>query len=112
MTPQEFLLQTEEEIALSLAIQAKKLRIIKNITQVEFAKKSGIAYATYSKFERTGKISLNGFLKVLRHLGRLKEISTLLSVDSIEELGIKEFAKLSSVKEKKRAFGKAIMYFK
>ncbi len=104
MTPQEFLLQMEDEIALFLAKQAKKLRISKNITQVEFAKKAGIAYATYSKFERTGKISLNSFLKVLRHLGKLKEISTLLEVDSIEEIGIKEFAKLSKVKEKKRAY--------
>ena len=103
MTPQEFLLQTEDEIAISLAQQAKILRINANMTQSEFSKKAGIAYATYGQFERTGKISLNGFLKVLRHLGRLKSVSSLLSVDDIEILGIAQYSKLQKMKHRQRA---------
>ncbi|MDQ7044914.1 MAG: hypothetical protein Q9M32_03250 [Sulfurimonas sp.] len=50
MTPQEFLLQSEAEIAEiaeiaeSLGSKAKAIRIGKNITQKEFSKKAGINY--------------------------------------------------------------------
>lgn len=89
MTPQEFLLQSEDEIALELAQEARQLRVGKNITQEEFSIRSGIPFATYGKFERTGQISLVSFLKVLRHLGRLKNMSTLLASDDVERVGIR-----------------------
>ena len=91
MSSIEYLLLTEDEIAKELAGQAQKLRLKKNMTQKDFAAKSAIAYMTYCKFERTGKISLVGFLKVLRHLGRLKEISTVLEIGNIESIGLKKY---------------------
>lgn len=106
MTKQEFLLQTEEEIAEVLGAKAKVLRVQKNITQKEFAKKAGIANITYGKFERTGIISFVGFLKVLRHLGKLKDISELLSQDEIEKLGIKEFIAQTTKNKRERASSK------
>ena len=102
MTPQEFLLLSEYEIAEQLAAGAKVLRLNKGFTQKDFALKAGIAYATYSQFERTGKISLLGFLKVLRYLGRLKNISTLLDISDIESLGIKEYEKISKTATRQR----------
>lgn len=91
MSSIEYLLLTEEEIAKELADQAQKLRLKKNMTQKDFALKAGIAHMTYCKFEQTGKISLIGFLKVLRHLGRLKEMSTVLEMGDVESVGLKKY---------------------
>jgi len=104
MSSMEYLLLTEDEIAKELAIQAKDLRVSKNLTQKAFAEKSGIAHMTYCKFERTGKISLIGFLKVLRHLGRLQNISTLLEMSSIENIGLERYAdSINRGKKRERA---------
>jgi len=103
MTPQEFLLLSEDEIAQSLGSKAKAIRVEKNITQRDFSTKAGINYETYSKFERTGIISLVGFLKVLRYLGKLKDISELLSLDDVEKLGVKAFVEQKSKKTRQRA---------
>lgn len=102
MTPQEFLLFTEEEIAEDLGERASKLRIRLNMTQKEFATKAGISFATYRKFEQTGQTSIVTFLKILRYLGVLKDISDLMSMDDVQKYGINEYMKLSSIKERKR----------
>lgn len=102
MNSQQFLLQTDDEIMQQLAKQAQELRIKKNLTQKDFAKKAGISYGTYIKFERLGSISLQSFLKVLRYLGRLKNIADLLKVEDIQKLGIEEYAKNITTKESKR----------
>ncbi|MEA2100443.1 MAG: helix-turn-helix transcriptional regulator [Campylobacterota bacterium] len=102
MTPQEFLLFTEEEIAEDLGERASKLRIRLNMTQKEFATKAGISFATYRKFEQTGQTSIVTFLKILRYLGVLKDISDLMSMDDVQNYGINEYMKLSSIKERKR----------
>lgn len=101
MSSIEYLLLTEDEIAKDLSDQAKRLRLKKNMTQKDFAVKAGIAYMTYCKFEQTGKISLIGFLKVLRHLGRLKEMSTVLEIGDIESVGLKEYYQENKEKKKR-----------
>ena len=108
MKNQEFLLQSEEEIAESLGAKAKELRVMKNITQKAFAKKIGIPTITYGKFERTGIISLVSFLKVLRHLGKLTDISELLSFNDIEKIGVKQYLENESKSKRVRASGGVI----
>jgi len=102
MTSAEFLLNTDDEIALILSKQAKSLRIKKNLSQKEFSKKIGIKYGTYIKFESSGQISLKGFITILRNLGRLKKLSDLLAEDEIETLGIEAFISQSKRKVKSR----------
>ena len=107
MTYGEFLLQTDDEIVLQLSRQVKELRIKKNISQKEFAIKSGLKYGTYIKFERTGQISLKGFVTVLRNLGRLKNLSSVLLTDTVENIGIERFMSLSKKKIKTRVGNKS-----
>jgi len=102
MTQQEMLLYTEEEIASELAKRSSKLRIHLKMTQKDFAKKAGISFATYRKFEQTGQTSLITFLKILRHLGELKEIYDLLSLSDIKKYGIQEYMSLQESGERKR----------
>ncbi|MEA1916634.1 MAG: helix-turn-helix transcriptional regulator [Campylobacterota bacterium] len=90
---QEFLMLTEEEIAKELAQEAQVLRVKKGLTQKQFSEEIGIAYGTYIKFERLGTISLVGFLKIIRHLGRLKNIANILKIDEVQTVGIEKYHK-------------------
>jgi len=103
MTDIEFSLQSDEEIAQDLALRAKEIRISKNLSQVDFSKKAGISYHSYNKFESTGKVSLFGFITIMRYLGKVKELNTLLIVDDIEKIGLEEYSKIISSKKRKRA---------
>ncbi len=48
---------------LSYAIKRRRLEL--NLTQKKLAEKIGIGLSTFRKFERTGKISLEQFVKLL-----------------------------------------------
>ncbi|PID48359.1 MAG: hypothetical protein CR967_00240 [Proteobacteria bacterium] len=84
---------TDDEIALVLAIRAKKLRISQNKKQKDFAKNAKLSSpSTYSNYEQTGRISMVNFIKVLREFGRVHELEKLLlpsTKDKIEELSKK-----------------------
>lgn len=70
---------------------AKKLRAIrkrKKITQKQLASRSNVSYAPLRKFEKTGQISLESFVKITMKLGVVDEINDLFSqprYSSIEE---------------------------
>ncbi len=72
------LMCTDEEVALIFALRAKKLRMDQNRTQSDIATLGNFPASAYSAFERTGKISLHSFIKTVRALGRLDELSNLL----------------------------------
>jgi transcriptional regulator with XRE-family HTH domain len=70
MLPTE--LQTPREIVQMLARRVKVLRLERRWTQREIADRSGIALATYRRFERSGRISLD----------RLARLAVILGVQS------------------------------
>jgi DNA-binding XRE family transcriptional regulator len=57
-------LQTPRDIARTLARRVKALRLERGWTQQETAERAGLALATYRRFERTGRISLERLLKL------------------------------------------------
>jgi hypothetical protein len=70
---------TDDEIALVLALRAKKTRIAQNIKQKDFSKMINLSSpTTYSNFEQKGTISLINFIKVMRGFGKLDELEQLL----------------------------------
>ena len=87
----KFLMKSDDEIAEDLGARAKALRIQLKMSQEEFAKKSGIACATYGKFERTGQIGFVSFLTIMRYLGRIAEADRLLKEDDAQKKGLKKF---------------------
>ncbi len=52
------------DIALLLAQRVKSLRLNREWTQHEMAARAGITLATYQRFERTGRISLERLLEL------------------------------------------------
>lgn len=89
----EFLLKTPEDMALDLALKLKELRLLKKWKRSTLAQRSGVTEASLRRFEQTGKVSLNHFLKLVHALGRLDDAASLLNppeAGSLNELKQKE----------------------
>ena len=68
-----------ESRAKALAMRAKARRLEMNLTQEGLSVRTDIPLATYRRFERTGKISLEGLLHVAYALDALDDFDTLFS---------------------------------
>ena len=84
-----YFLHTPEEISQILAARLKELRLVKRWKRKTLAERSGVTESSLKRFEQTGKVSMENFLKLAMTLGRLDEIETLLlpaKARSIREL--------------------------
>ena len=85
----DVLWDTPSDIAKKLAERIRRIRKRKKITQEQLAARSNVSYATLRKFEQTGKISLESFIKLSMELGMTGEINALFEqpvYNSIEEV--------------------------
>jgi DNA-binding Xre family transcriptional regulator len=85
----KFFLKTPEESANELAIRLKQLRLSKKWKRSTLSKRSGVSEASLRRFESTGKVSLNNFLRLMFTLDRLDEMDKILlpeTAQSIQEL--------------------------
>ncbi len=74
----EFTLKTPIETAKNLSIRLKELRLLKSWKRSTLAKRSGVTASSLKRFEQTGKVSMENFLKLIFALGRLDEMDALL----------------------------------
>lgn len=84
-----FFLKTPQEISINLAERMRDLRLLKKWKRSTLAKRSGVTESSLRRFEQTGKVSMENFLKLVQALGRLEEFDTLLQppkAQSIDEL--------------------------
>ena len=80
---------TPSDIAVKLAEKMRSVRKRRKITQKQLAARSNVRYATLRKFEKTGQISLESFIKLAMELGLTNELNNLFSTpvyNSIEEV--------------------------
>jgi transcriptional regulator with XRE-family HTH domain len=89
------------EIAKSLAERARKLRLVENISQQEFAERSGLSHGSIRRFERGETVSLDNFLRIVATLGRAHELDGFLSFEPT--LSIRQMAELEQATQRKRA---------
>ncbi len=85
----QYILDTPADIAVRLAQKMKSIRKRRKITQKQMAARSNVSYATLRKFEKTGQISLESFIKLSMELGMTDELNNLFSTpvyNSIEEV--------------------------
>ena len=62
---------------------AAKLRVLRRqnkYSQAELADRSGVSLGSLKRFETTGQVSLESFLKLLHVLDRLEEFDTILKL--------------------------------
>jgi len=82
-------LYTPEEISQGLAKRLKSLRLQKRWKRSTLAMRSNVTEASLKRFEQTGKVSMENFLKLIFALDRLDEMQALLQpavANSIKEL--------------------------
>ncbi|SMC60719.1 hypothetical protein SAMN02746065_105135 [Desulfocicer vacuolatum DSM 3385] len=82
-------LYTPEEISQELAQKLKALRLQKRWKRSTLAIRSNVTEASLKRFEQTGKVSLENFLKLVFALDRLDEMQAILQPavpNSIKEL--------------------------
>lgn len=85
----DLLVMTHEEVMLTIASNVEKRRKQYRLTQRQLAQKAGVAYSSYRRFEQTGHISLDSFVKVARVLDCEKELLELFTkrhYNSIQEV--------------------------
>ena len=84
-----YMFDTPSDVAIKMAQKLRSIRKRRKITQKQLAARSNVSYATLRKFEKTGQISLESFIKISMELGLLNELNNLFSVptyNSIEEV--------------------------
>ena len=85
----DYIFDTPSDVAIRLAQKMKAIRKRRKITQKQMAARSNVSYATLRRFEKTGKISLESFIKISMELGLANELNNLFSTpiyNSIEEV--------------------------
>lgn len=58
------LIQSPDEMALTLAERARDLRLAKNLSQQGLADRAGVPLGTLKRFERTGQIALVSLIRI------------------------------------------------
>ncbi len=77
------------DVAQELAKRLKAIRKRRKITQQQLAARSNVSYASLRRFENTGLISLESFIKITMELGvvdDLKDLFTHPVYNSIEDV--------------------------
>ena len=85
--------------AKALAERAKARRLEMNLTQEGMSARSGVPLATYRRFERTGKISLDGLLHIAYALDALNDFDQVFAAHKYATL---DEALASNQKNRKR----------
>jgi len=89
-----------DSILKGIAARVKERRLERNLTQKAFAKRAGVGYDVYRKFENTGEITLRNLILCaisLDSLDSFEELFTKKSYQSIDEL-----LKTQEAKKRKR----------
>ncbi len=87
----------------TVAKTMRQRRLQLNITQVQLSERSGVSLAVLRKFERTGKISIESFLKLALVLGVMQEILDALAIKEEVFTSIDEVLEDHTAKRRKRA---------
>jgi len=68
------------QVLKNTAAKLKVLRRQNKYSQAELADRSGVSLGSLKRFETTGQVSLESFLKLLHVLDRLEEFDTILKL--------------------------------
>ena len=97
-----FSILSSEDIALELALRVKASRLAQKLTQEGLARRSGVSFGTLKKFERTGRIALVSFIRLVIALDDEVALEGLLlekKFSSLEEvLDVKAKPKRGTIK--------------
>ncbi len=67
----------DSQILADLGSRMRDLRLSQGYSQVELSEKAAVGYVTIQSLEKSGRISLSSFLRILRVLGEHHVIETI-----------------------------------
>lgn len=102
-TTPDFQLSTQREICKELGDRLRLQRLFKNLKQSELAQMAGVSAGTVKNIESKGQSSLESFVRIVRALGLLSELSPLFSARPSSVLQLEEMERLSRKKPRQRA---------
>lgn len=94
------IINNSPDILKGIAEKVKDRRLERNLTQRAFAKRAGIGYDTYRRFENTGEITLHNLVLCAIALDDVEGFMKLFSKKSYQN--IDELLKTQEVKKRKR----------
>ncbi len=89
-----------DAILKGIAARVKERRLEKDLTQKAFAKRAGIGYDAYRKFENTGEITLKNLVLCAVVLDATDDFAALFAAKSYQS--IDELLERKNTKKKKR----------
>jgi transcriptional regulator with XRE-family HTH domain len=93
---------TPKELSLELANKVKSARLYQQYRQIDLANKAGVSFASYKRFEQTGEVSLDGFLRILKALNIASLLNEILTYQIISPNEYKSNPKKLSAKRVKK----------
>jgi transcriptional regulator with XRE-family HTH domain len=93
-----------DAILKGIAERVKERRLERNLTQKAFAKRTGVGYDAYRKFEKTGEITVRNLVLCAIVLDDLDSFSALFVRKSYQS--IDELLKIKEIKKRKRGSGR------
>ena len=89
-----------DAILQKIAVRVKEKRLERNLTQKSFAKRAGVGYDAYRKFENTGEITLRNLLLCAVVLDDVEDFTELFTKKTWKN--IDELLKIENIKKRKR----------
>jgi transcriptional regulator with XRE-family HTH domain len=99
----DFAIAIPAEVCAELGDRARTRRLMLNLSADELAARVGISTKTLSNFERTGRCTLETFVRVLETLSALTDLQNVLSNDAGSIEGMRQ---KSAVRSRQRAYPK------
>jgi len=93
---------TPQKAQMTLASRVRERRLQMNLTQTGLSVRSGVPLATLRKFEQSGAISLESFVKLLVVLGMVDAVVQATKVPPSSFTTIDEVIELATAPKRKR----------
>jgi transcriptional regulator with XRE-family HTH domain len=100
----DFALAISAEVCSALGERTRARRLMLNLSVEELAARVGISDKTLSNLERTGRCTLDTFVRVLEALGALPDLQNVLLSQSSS---IEDMRQKAAVRTRQRAYSKA-----
>lgn len=100
----DFALAVPDEVCVAFGERARARRLMLNLSVDELAARVGISNKTLGNFERTGRCTLETFVRVLEALGALPDLQNVLLTQSST---IEDMRQKAAVRTRQRAYTKA-----
>ncbi len=82
----DFALASSEQIETALCARLERIRLARNMTQVQLAVEAGVSPRTVRRLEKGQGVSLDTFIRVLRALGIQENLAALLPDPSVRPI--------------------------